>query len=174
MTRLSIALLIIVGISAVEVEAAAGWERHSVIPRPRVEALVVTGKRHLWGLRISDLMQGTRVRVWGRGFGRRGGPYPIRLREVAETSGRHTYKIPGGKRWAPAFVPEIVLNFSPPPDTEIHGRPTLGRLYFGLLRQPRNGNDTVLRVQRGHWCTATVSRGGGKRPPRAVNCMTGK
>jgi hypothetical protein len=172
MTRISIALLIIVGISIVEVETAASWERHSVIPRPRVEALVVAGQRHLWGLRISRLLQDTRVKAWGRGFDRRGGPYPIGLREVAETSGRHTYKIPGGKRWAPAFVPEIVLSFSPTPDTQIHGLPALGRLYFGLLRQPREGEDTVLRGQRGNWCTATLSQG--KRPPRTVNCVTGK
>jgi hypothetical protein len=150
---------------------AKNRERHTTIPRARVDALVLSGRSRLWGLRISRLVPGARVRAWSQGFGRPHGPYPVELRRAGGTTTKRTYRIPGGKSWNPAGTPEIVLSIAPPAGAEVDGVPVLGRLYFGLLRQDRNG-DTVLREQRGNFCTARLARG--NRLPVAVNCITGK
>jgi hypothetical protein len=168
---ISSAIYVAAGVATSGAETPSGADgQHPVVPRPVVNALVVEGRADLWGLRLSHLVPGARVRAWSQGFGHPGGPYPVSLETVDEAGDTRTYRIPGGKSWPHRGNPEIILSVSPPLNTEVDEVQVLGRLYFGLLRQNSDG-DTVLRRQRGEFCTAVLSRG--SRPPPAVNCVTG-
>jgi len=155
---------------AVPIETVADWERHVVIPRPEVDALVLADRAFLWGLRISGLTTEVQVRAWIHGFGSPG-RHPLPLRKLEEAPDTHTYKVVGGKAWRSAGNPRLALSINPLPGATADGLPLLGRLYIGALRLNSEG-DTVLRARRGNFCIADLSRGGEQPPP--VNCVTGE
>jgi hypothetical protein len=157
-----------------KVEATYQFLMHSLpaVPRVHISALILRGRPHLVGLKLSNIDKGDRVKAWGFGFGAPRGPFEFDLKPTGSTRSTRTYAIPGGLRWARKSNPKIKLNVSPPLGAERYGVPVLGRLLSGVFRTNHRGN-TVFR-KTDHWkrCTTTLANEkNSNRPPFPESCV---